>query len=139
MAAVAPHDKPSSDRSSDKDKASPTNSVDRTLSKADQERLQFSRGMANPLANLSIEELEVLGESYAIKHGLHDPQDLRAFRVGAVLAGRPDASHTYHDILEEEVQVLEQERTNRWSQPKVLYLIIVLCSVCAAVQGMGEL
>ena len=41
-------------------------------------------------------------------------------------------------LREEELEVLRKEFTNRWSQPKLLYLVIILCSTCAAVQGMDE-
>jgi hypothetical protein len=34
--------------------------------------------------------------------------------------------------------VLDKEYTNKWSQPFILYLVIVLCSTCAAVQGMAS-
>ncbi|EKG11024.1 Sugar/inositol transporter [Macrophomina phaseolina MS6] len=43
------------------------------------------------------------------------------------------------DVLtDDEMSTLYHEFTNKWSQPKTLYIVIVCCSICAAVQGMDE-
>lgn len=92
---------------------------------------------SNPLGRYSHEELEALGEDYAERHGLIHDVDVRAFRIGAVLAQGPDAWSTIDDLTNEERIKLSLEATKKWQQPKILYLIVALCSTCAAVQGMG--
>lgn len=94
--------------------------------------------LANPLAGFSKQELRVKGREYAIEHSLTNEEDLRAFEVGAILAQNPDGFEECQDISTTEMEILRKEFTDRWSQPKLLYLIIVLCSTCAAVQGMGK-
>jgi len=89
-------------------------------------------------SNLSTgEELKDAARDYCILHAITEPEDIRAFELGAILAQSP---HKYDRIRgeasEEEMTVLEREYTHKWSQPKLLYLVIVLCSTCAAVQGM---
>jgi MFS family permease len=59
--------------------------------------------------------------------------------IGACLARDPENVKAAKElgVTDEEFDVLEKELTHRWSQPWTLYLVIVLCSTCAAVQGMG--
>ena len=94
--------------------------------------------LANPLAGFSKEELRIKGREYAVEHSLANEEDLKAFEVGAMLAQDPDSYEECQDISASDMDVLKKEFSNRWSQPKLLYLIIVLCSTCAAVQGMGK-
>ena len=94
--------------------------------------------LANPLAGFSKEELRIKGREYAIAHSLTNEEDVRAFEFGAILAQDPERFEDIQDISAKDMEVLKKESTNRWSQPKLLYLIIVLCSTCAAVQGMGK-
>lgn len=114
-------------------------SSNRRISVTDAERRRRNAvaKLANPLAGIRHDRLEEMGESYARKHQMGDEEDIRAFKKGACLAQDP---HRFEDItgltgLEREV--LRKEITNRWSQPKLLYVVIILCSTCAAVQGMG--
>lgn len=79
-----------------------------------------------------------MGEAFVRDHQVGDDEDIRAFRLGALLAQDPNRHAEIQGFNEEERQVLAREITSRWSQPKLLYLVIVLCSTCAAVQGMGE-
>ena len=95
--------------------------------------------LANPLAGKTHAELEDMGARYAKQHQLGDDEDIRAFQKGACLAQDPQKFGDVAGLTAQELDVLEKEFTNRWSQPRLLYLVIVLCSACAAVQGMGEL
>jgi hypothetical protein len=54
------------------------------------------------------------------------------------LAQDPEAYDKVEGLTDEELEVLRREFTNKWSQPKLMYLVIILCSACAAVQGMGK-
>ncbi len=93
--------------------------------------------LSNPLEGFTHDELRQKGMQYARSHALIDPEDVRAFELGAILAQDPTQYAACPDLTESELAVLEKEFTSRWSQPGLLYLVIVLCSTCAAVQGMG--
>jgi hypothetical protein len=96
--------------------------------------------LANPLRGLSVAELRGAGRGYALSRGIVEPADVRAFELGAVLAQRPERWERVGGVEggadEAELRVLEREYGNKWSHPPLLYLVIVLCSTCAAVQGM---
>lgn len=105
------------------------------------DRLRHSANarLQNPLAEFSDAALEKMAQAFCTDHFISDKDDVRAFRLGAILARDP----TQHEKLRglataEEMDVLAREMTHRWSQPWLLYLVIVLCSTCAAVQGMDE-
>lgn len=98
---------------------------------------RLSAKLANPLAGKTHAELEDMGARYAKQHQLGDEEDIRAFQKGACLAQDPQKFRDVAGLTPQEMDVLEKEFTNRWSQPRLLYLVIVLCSTCAAVQGMG--
>ena len=108
-----------------------------SMSDAERERLRANAKLANPLARFSHAELEDMGEKYAIKHQMGDREDIRAFQKGAVLAQDPIKYKSVQGLTPEELVVLEKEFTHKWSQPKLMYIVIILCSTCAAVQGMG--
>ncbi len=113
---------------------------DAGLEKLDPERLRASINakIANPLAEFSNSELEIRGEEYVREHQIGDDEDIRAFRLGAVLAKDPLRHAECHGLTDDERNVLETEITHKWQQPWKLFLVIVLCSTCAAVQGMGK-
>lgn len=94
--------------------------------------------LANPLAGYSESELMQMGEDYARSHGLENEDDIRAFRLAAVIAKSPLEFEKVEGLTQSETKVLREEVTHKWKQPNLLYTIIVLCSVCAAVQGMDE-
>jgi len=76
------------------------------------------------------------------------PRDLDYFKLGAILAQKPDAITNMKEIISahrdaygdvrdldrDELDHLENEVDSPWSQPTKLYLTIVICSVGAAVQ-----
>lgn len=109
-----------------------------SITAAERARRNVSAKLANPLAGKTHAELESMGDEYARKHQVGDEEDIRAFQKGACLAQDPNKYATVAGLTAQELEVLEKEFTNRWSQPKILYIVIVLCSMCAAVQGMGE-
>ena len=95
--------------------------------------------LANPLAYETPEDLRQKGRAYAKKHFIGGEEDIRAFELGACLAQDPAKWARVQGLTAEERGVLERETASRWSQPKLMYLVIILCSLCAAVQGMGSL
>lgn len=104
---------------------------------ADQLRSNINARIANPLAGYSHAELSQKGEEFVRQHAVGDDEDIRAFRLGAILAQDPNRHAEVDGLTQAERDVLEREISHRWSQPKLLYLVIILCSTCAAVQGMG--
>lgn len=110
-------------------------------SAAERARQSLNAKLANPLMGFSYNELKKMGRAYAYEHALAEPEDVRALEIGACLARNPgnvDDAKLF-GVNDEELAVLERELSHRWSQPFTLYLVIVLCSICAAVQGMGKL
>jgi hypothetical protein len=107
---------------------------------ADRARRNMNAKLANPLDGYSFAELQQMGRDYAKLHAISDPEDIRAFELGSILAQTPERFDRLKDhATAEEMEVLQKEFASRWSQPKLLYLVIVLCSTCAAVQGMLHL
>jgi hypothetical protein len=105
---------------------------------ADRRRKELNRKLNNPLSGHSLEKLKTMGEDYARQYSLGDEDDIRAFGIGAMLAQNPEAPDLVSGCTPEEMAILTQEVEHRWSQPRLLYLVIILCSTCAAVQGMDE-
>lgn len=109
-----------------------------SVSAAALKRAEMNAILANPLRGKSQKELMDLGVEYARTHALVSPEDMRAFRLGAVLAAAPEKFDSCPDLTPDELVVLRREWTHKWSQPPLMYIVIILCSTCAAVQGMGK-
>ncbi|PYH87859.1 MFS sugar transporter [Aspergillus ellipticus CBS 707.79] len=105
---------------------------------AERARRNLNAKLANPLAGYTQDELRHQGINFAITHQIGDEEDIRAFAMGAMLAQVPEKFAEVPGLTPEELEVLRNEYTNRWSQPWTMYLVIVLCSLSAAVQGMDE-
>ncbi|KAK1754591.1 hypothetical protein QBC47DRAFT_384385 [Echria macrotheca] len=102
------------------------------------DRQAANKKLANPLAGLSQDRLAAMGEAYAARAGLTDAEDVRAFRLGAIIAGDHTRYDAVTELTEREREVLERETTHKWSNPGMLYWVVIICSLCAAVQGMDE-
>ncbi|KAI1646487.1 uncharacterized protein F4817DRAFT_316729 [Daldinia loculata] len=111
---------------------------DNILDEGERRRLEATAKLENPLAGLSPTQLAQRGEEFCAKHGLTDADDIRAFRLGAMIAGNLNKYDTVDELTDREREVLDREITHKWSNPKMLYAVIVNCSLCAAVQGMDE-
>jgi len=105
---------------------------------ADQLRANINAKIANPLAGFTHAELAQKGEEYARSNAVGKEEDIRAFRLGAILAQNPNRHSEVDGLTPEESAILSKEIEKKWSQPRLLYLVIILCSTCAAVQGMGK-
>jgi len=55
-------------------------------------------------------------------------------KKGALVAQDPPSFETIEELDESDKISLRREVTHKWSQPRVLYLTIALCSIGAAVQ-----
>ncbi|KAK8130245.1 hypothetical protein PG999_002625 [Apiospora kogelbergensis] len=115
---------------------------DELLDEEQRKRFEASAKLENPLRGLSAAELARRGEEFCARHGLEAEDDVRAFRLGAVIAGHANQYDAEMpaglQLTEREREVLDREVTHKWSQPTMLYAVIVICSLCAAVQGMDE-
>jgi hypothetical protein len=142
-----------SSSSSPADPASPRR--DSVLSKPDQEeeedvrlagitdekertRRRLNLKLANPLGNFHVDKVGDMGEQYCREFALGEAEDIRAFRLGAMVAKDPNMFREVEGLTEDERNVFSDELEHKWRQPKKLYLVILLCSLCAAVQGMGK-
>lgn len=104
---------------------------------AERARRNLNAKLSNPLAGFSHAELRKQGRSFAIAHEIGDDEDIRAFELGAVLAQSPERYDNVVGLTNLEKEVLRKEFAHRWSQPWTMYAVIALCSLSAAVQGMG--
>ena len=95
--------------------------------------------LRNPLTGMSTEETLADVDHFVDEKGLGEYRE--AFRKGALLARvnqRPDGFEYVDYLSEEEKEVLRREISKRWSQPFMLYFLVVLCAGSAIVQGMDQ-
>ncbi|KAF5354424.1 hypothetical protein D9758_010723 [Tetrapyrgos nigripes] len=92
--------------------------------------------LANPLAGISHDQLMADAKLFAETHGLEHLT--LEFQKGALVAQDPTAFESLPMLDEEDKNVLRRELTHKWDQPKMLYYLVLLCSMAAAVQGMDE-
>jgi hypothetical protein len=95
--------------------------------------------LRNPLAGLTEEEVIADVDAWCVEKGLTEHQD--AFRKGALIArmGQRDDGYEYvSQLSSEEKDMLRYEQSHRWSQPFMLYFLVVLCAGSAIVQGMDQ-
>lgn len=95
--------------------------------------------LKNPLAGMS--EADVLQDvdAWVAERGLDHERD--TFRRGAMLArviNTEGGFEQINSVPEDEKEVLRREMTHRWSQPFMLYFLVVLCAGSAIVQGMDQ-
>lgn len=105
---------------------------------AERARRNLNAKLANPLAGYSHDDLRKQGINFAINHQMGGEEDIRAFELGAVLAQNPEKYASLGGLTAQEYQILEGEFTHRWHQPWKMYLVIIVASLSAAVQGMGR-
>ncbi|KAK7748048.1 hypothetical protein SLS53_001300 [Cytospora paraplurivora] len=103
------------------------------------QRHDASAKMANPLAGLSQEEVTQMAEEYCAQYGFTEEEDIRLFRLGAKIAGNGFEWDTIEGLTDTEKDDLRKEVEHKWrAVPAKLYGVIVVCALCAAVQGMDE-
>ncbi|KAH9055440.1 hypothetical protein EDB87DRAFT_1824604 [Lactarius vividus] len=98
--------------------------------------LNINAKLANPLVGLSHEELMASGVEFARAHGLGHLEEV--FKKGALAAQDPLAFENIPYFTEDDKKIFRREITHRWDHPGMLYYLVILCSVAAAVQGMDE-
>ena len=75
-------------------------------------------------------QLEEMGEAYVLKYQVGDGSDIGMFRK-AVLAQDLKKLESVAGLNEADIDILHKELASRWSQPRLSYLVIVLCPTCA--------
>jgi hypothetical protein len=102
----------------------------------DHDLANINAKLANPLAGLSHDQLMNDGAEFARTHGLGHLEDL--FRKAALAAQDPVAFDSISHFTDTEKDIFRREFTHRWDHPGTLYYLVILCSVAAAVQGVGS-
>ncbi|KDR71828.1 hypothetical protein GALMADRAFT_253598 [Galerina marginata CBS 339.88] len=90
----------------------------------------------NPLRGIPRSTLLKQVEVFTRAKRLEDMVDL--FKKAALLAQNPQDFESQPDLDEGDREIIRRETTHRWSQPKSLYLTIIICSLAAAVQGWDQ-
>ncbi|KAF9064148.1 hypothetical protein BDP27DRAFT_1334024 [Rhodocollybia butyracea] len=90
----------------------------------------------NPLHGIPKTKLLSQVEAFAQEKGLEEA--LPFLRKGAVLAQNPKGFETQPELDEEDRAILRREITHKWSQPRDLYMTVIICSIAAAVQGWDQ-
>lgn len=90
----------------------------------------------NPLVGIPKYELFDQVETYAKEHSLQDIIPL--LKKGALAAQSPESPEFIEELDQDDVQVLQEEKTHRWRHPRTLYMLIALNSVGAAIQGWDQ-
>lgn len=112
--------------------------VERTASTATR-KASVAALLRNPLTGMSEEEALADVDSFVEDKGLQEYRE--AFRKGAMLARvnqRQDGFEYVSSVSEDEKEVLRKEISSRWSQPFMLYFLVILCAGSAIVQGMDQ-
>lgn len=115
------------------------NDARRTSHTTHPRQASVAQKLRNPLAGLSEEQVLADVDAWCVEKGLQEHQD--AFRKGALVArvGQRDDGFEYvNQLSTEEKDLLRHEIQHRWSQPKMLYFLVVLCAGSAIVQGMDQ-
>jgi sugar porter (SP) family MFS transporter len=94
--------------------------------------------LTNPLTGMDEKDVLVDVEAWTRDRGLGDEID--TFRRGALLARviNTPGAFEHMDLPDDEREALRREQTHRWSQPFMLYFLVVLCAGSAIVQGMDQ-
>lgn len=100
------------------------------------ERGKLNAIFENPLAGVSKEQLLKDVEDFCQQNDLMD--SCETMKKGALAAQSPWNIHNIPELTPEDVEILEHEKTHKWDQPWMLYWLVSMASLAAAVQGMDE-
>ncbi|KAF8063601.1 hypothetical protein FPV67DRAFT_1672617 [Lyophyllum atratum] len=90
----------------------------------------------NPLYGIPKETLLGQVEAFAREQGMEDI--LPILKKGALLAQNPRDFETMPELDEADRETIRRETTHKWSQPRDLYMTVIICSLAAAVQGWDQ-
>ncbi|SCV74687.1 BQ2448_7716 [Microbotryum intermedium] len=92
--------------------------------------------LENPLAGISLERLQAMGRAFAHEKGLEEYEE--EFAKGAMVAQNPLAFESLPMLEDADKNILRREVSHKWDHPMQLYMLVICCSVAAAVQGKGK-
>ncbi|KAJ7480835.1 hypothetical protein FB451DRAFT_1446910 [Mycena latifolia] len=81
----------------------------------------------NPLHGIPKARLLTQVEEFVGEKGFE--KDLKLFQKGALLAQNPKTFESIPELDEQDKAAIRREITHKWSQPRDLYLTVILCSV----------
>ncbi|GLB43018.1 putative major facilitator superfamily, sugar transporter (TC 2.A.1.1) family protein [Lyophyllum shimeji] len=90
----------------------------------------------NPLHGIPKAKLLAQVEDFAREKGMEDITPI--LKKGALLAQNPRDFENIPELDEADKEVIRREKTHKWSQPRDLYLTVIVCSLAAAVQGWDQ-
>lgn len=93
-----------------------------------------STGSGNPLMGHSQAEILEDAEHFAKENGLDEYVEV--IKRGALVAQNPINVDGVPGLTDEEKAALKHEIDKPWSQPFMLYYLVVMCSLAACVQGV---
>ncbi|KAK3176159.1 hypothetical protein OEA41_007482 [Lepraria neglecta] len=102
----------------------------------DVSRNKLNAMFENPLGGIPRDQLMADVDEFCAKYDLMHYNE--TFRKGALVAQNPHSIQNMTELSDDDKYHLEREHTHKWSQPKTLYYLVIMCSLCAAVQGMDE-
>lgn len=92
---------------------------------------------SNPLIGVPVGQLLEDAEKFARASGLEDYVEL--IQKGALVAQNPEGFENIEMLTEDEKAALRHEAKSPWSQPMMLYYLVIMCSLAAALQGVCSL
>ncbi|KAG5640972.1 hypothetical protein DXG03_006475 [Asterophora parasitica] len=120
-----------------------TENIDTVDSHYDAERQQkidlannVQAKIQNPLHGIPKKALLEQVEAFAQEKGMEDILDV--LKKGALLAQHPGDFESIPELDEADKEVIRRETTHKWSQPRALYMTVIVCSLAAAVQGWDQ-
>jgi len=90
----------------------------------------------NPLVGIPKHQLIADVDTFANENGLQDIRDVLV--KGALVAQSPTRIDSIPELDDNDRNVIVDEVTHRWRQPKALYFTIFLNSIAAAIQGWDQ-
>ncbi|CAI6332879.1 unnamed protein product [Periconia digitata] len=136
---IDPVNAPPHDTSSSDSKEDINNGVQHTENAGATRQASIAVRLRNPLAGMTEQALLDDVDKWTAEKGLSEHQE--TFRKGALIARvgqREDGFEYVSQLSEDEKNLLRYEITHRWSQPFMLYFLVVLCAGSAIVQGMDQ-
>ncbi|KAK1047131.1 hypothetical protein LTR74_017812 [Friedmanniomyces endolithicus] len=92
--------------------------------------------LKNPL--LGIEKPQLFEQVTDLANECGLTEVLQLLKKGALVAQKPHAWDAIEELDEDDNEHLRRETSYRWSHPRMLYFLIVLSSIGAAVQGWDQ-
>ncbi|WQF81646.1 Putative major facilitator, sugar transporter, MFS transporter superfamily [Colletotrichum destructivum] len=94
------------------------------IDEEERRRLEVSRKLENPLIELIPEQLGQQSEDYCREHGIDGEEEIRAFRLSAMIAGIMNKYDAMAELTAQEHGVLDRKTTREWKNPTVLYGVV---------------